>query len=267
MMQEPEKYDILLVDGQTIPLLIEMKLIQEINIDIQKQNKYLPNLLHIKRYDFENKYSIPYLWGATTIAYNIEKVNDKEIDWKLFLNPKYKNKIALLDDPREVMTALLKMNNFSLNTTNKSHLNKAEENAYLLKKNKVELNETFTNVQKLINEEKYIVQIYDGDLHYVKPNSNKFKLVYPQTGYNIWITAFTISSSTSNYSLANKLIEFMGNNKNSYKSAVTFNYGSPITNVYNKLMKLKEKSFPDINIINNGEYIRIYNILKTNYEN
>lgn len=63
----------------------------------------------------------PYRWGATVIAYRKDKFKDlgwTPADWADLWRPELKNKISLLDQPREVIGLTLKKLNHSYNTQN-----------------------------------------------------------------------------------------------------------------------------------------------------
>jgi putative spermidine/putrescine transport system substrate-binding protein len=63
----------------------------------------------------------PYRWGATVIAFRKDKFRDlgwTPTDWSDLWRPELKNKISLLDQPREVIGLTLKKLNYSYNTQN-----------------------------------------------------------------------------------------------------------------------------------------------------
>jgi len=123
------KFDVLM--GATIDVLgdlIESKLIQPLN------HSYIPNI-HQAWPDFTNpyydrgwRYTVPYTIYTTGIAWRKDKVDLNPYTmanpWKeMFFQPRYKGKIAILDDYREGISLGLMMNNiYQLNTTSKAHI-------------------------------------------------------------------------------------------------------------------------------------------------
>ena len=71
------------------------------------------------------------MWGSTGIAYNSSAIPECEVTaWKDLWNPKYKGKLLLQDDMREVFHMALKIQGRSSNTTDPKEI----EAAYLLLK-------------------------------------------------------------------------------------------------------------------------------------
>jgi spermidine/putrescine transport system substrate-binding protein len=123
------KFDVLM--GATIDVLgdlIESKLIQPLN------HSYIPNIQQAWP-DFQNpyydrgwQYTVPYTIYTTGIAWRKDLVHENPYAMKnpwreMFFQPKYKGKIAILDDYREGISLGLMMNDiYNLNTTSKSQI-------------------------------------------------------------------------------------------------------------------------------------------------
>ncbi len=116
-------YDLLV--GATVDVLgqlIESKLVQPLN------HSYLPNISQAWP-DFTNpfydqgwQYTVPYTIYTTGIAWRKDLVSENPYalknPWELLWNPKYKGRVAILDDYREgISLGLLKNGLYDLNTT------------------------------------------------------------------------------------------------------------------------------------------------------
>jgi spermidine/putrescine transport system substrate-binding protein len=128
------KFDVLM--GATIDVLgdlIESKLVQPLN------HGYIPNI-HQAWPDFQNpyydrgwRYTVPYTIYTTGIAWRKDKVPENPYTmrnpWReMFFQPKYKGKIAILDDYREGISLGLMMNGiYNLNTTDKDQISLARQ--------------------------------------------------------------------------------------------------------------------------------------------
>ncbi len=124
------KFDVLM--GATIDVLgdlIESKLIQPLN------HSYIPNIVQAwpdfrnPYYDQHWQYTVPYTIYTTGIAWRKDLVHENPYAmrnaWReMFFQPKYKGKIAILDDYREGISLGLMMNDiYNLNTTSKDQIN------------------------------------------------------------------------------------------------------------------------------------------------
>ena len=59
---------------------------------------------------------MPYLWGTTGIGVNTRFVKEEIDSWEALWDPKYRGRIAMLNDPREVFAVALKLLGYSANT-------------------------------------------------------------------------------------------------------------------------------------------------------
>jgi len=123
------KFDVLM--GGTVDVLgdlIEGQLIQPLN------HSYIPNITQAWT-EFQNpfydqgwQYTVPYTIYTTGIAWrkDLVSLNPYELKnpWReMFFQPKYRGKIAILDDYREAISLGLMMNGiYNLNTTSKSQI-------------------------------------------------------------------------------------------------------------------------------------------------
>ena len=96
-------------------------------------HRKLPNLKYIDprflnlSFDPNNRYSVPYFWGTVGIVYNREMLGGKKItSWNDLWDKNLRNQILLVDGAREVMGMALNSLHYSLNDTNKAHLEEAK---------------------------------------------------------------------------------------------------------------------------------------------
>lgn len=103
------KYDVIVPSDYIVQGLVKDKLIQE--IDTANMPNYATLRDEFKDPDFDpgRKYTAPYLWGVTGIAYDSAQVPDGKLDdsWAVFFNPpkELEGKIAALDIATELIVA------------------------------------------------------------------------------------------------------------------------------------------------------------------
>lgn len=121
-------YDIVFPSADFTQILMKQNLLAKINKDNIPNLEYLTPLVKEKAtYDSTFDYSVPYYMGATGIAVNKTKVSNYPHSWSVFSNTKYKNKMCMLDDMREIMGAALTYLGYSVNSTNEDELKQAYE--------------------------------------------------------------------------------------------------------------------------------------------
>ncbi|MGA2740940.1 MAG: spermidine/putrescine ABC transporter substrate-binding protein [Bryobacteraceae bacterium] len=91
----------------------------------------LPNLearFQSPPWDPRLEYCVPYMWGATGIAYN-RSVAPAPSAWGDLWSARFKGRLTMLDDPEEVLGACLLKLRLSYNSTDDASLRRAEREA------------------------------------------------------------------------------------------------------------------------------------------
>jgi spermidine/putrescine transport system substrate-binding protein len=164
------KFDVLM--GATIDVLgdlIESKLIQPLN------HSYVPNIAQAWP-DFRNpyydqgwRYTVPYTIYTTGISWRKDKVDLNPYamrnPWQeMFFQPKYKGKIAILDDYREGISLGLMMNNvYNLNTTSKAQIDASRQNIQRLS-SAVNLQIDNNDYSEIPDAQTWIHHAWSGDI-------------------------------------------------------------------------------------------------------
>lgn len=167
-----------------------------------------PSLLN-KNFDPENQYSLPYVYGLTGIGINSAEVDPKVVtSWADLWNSKYKGKILLTADSREVFHIALLLKGFSPNTTE----NKEIESAYHL------LQKLIPNVQSFnsdspdvpyVQGEVSLGMIWNGSAFRAHKENPDIQFIYPREGVIIWMDNYAIPKNAEHREAAYKFIDFM----------------------------------------------------------
>lgn len=203
-------YDLLCPSDYMIQKLIENDLLQEINFD------NIPNVKNIsqqyfdqsKEFDPENKYSIPYCCGTVGILYNKTMVDEPIDSWSVLWDEKYADNILMQDSVRDAFMVALKLNGYSMNSTNETELQDAKQ----LLINQKPLVQAYVVDQvrdKMIGNEAAIGVIYSGEAIYTQRENEDLEYVIPKEGTNVWIDSWVIPKNAPNKENAEKFIDFM----------------------------------------------------------
>ena len=127
LLGKQPSYDIVFPSTYFIQRMAKNNLLEELDKskvpNIQNINKDVLNL----DFDPKNKFSIPYVMYFTGIMYNSKFVDSEINSWNDLFDTKYKKKVLLLDDVREVFYIALNLLGYDVNTINKSEIQKAYE--------------------------------------------------------------------------------------------------------------------------------------------
>ena len=273
----PEKFDVIVAsDSVSVSILKQCRLLMELDLSKIPNHNFIRERFKNRSYDPENKYSITGVcWGTSGIAINTNFVPADTNSWAVLWNKKYKGKIALMDEYREAMTAVLKYSHFSLNSVDPKEIKIAEENAKLLRDNHVQFGDTFGNLEKVKSGELWIAQTYNGDVIYKAKDRKDIKYILPKEGFDIFADNFVISVDSRNREEAHQLINFLLEPRNAAQYATAFSYATTIDAdaFIDKEVLSNPVIYPPQYLLQKGEifsdlgeaeseYIRIFNLLK-----
>ncbi len=240
-------YDVIIPSDYMIRALVEGGYL--VDLDHSK----LPNLKNIAKefvdtpYDPKNKHTVPYTWGTTGLIYNSKLVKESITSWKQLADPKYKGKVALLDDSREVFGAMLRSAGHSCNSTKTDDLRAAQ--AELIKiKPSVRLFSSDPK-QHVLSGDIWIAQIYSGDAFQINKKKPELRYVVPKEGATVWVDTLAIPKSARNTELAYAFLNYLLDPVIGAKVTEELGYASP-----NKAAekKIKDKTLKAQNIVKLG---------------
>lgn len=218
-------YDLIVPSDYMVRTLIQLNLVQELNKEKIKNLENLAPEFQDNSYDPGAKFSVPYTWGTTGLIYDATKVKTPPESWQDIFKPEYAGRISLLDDVREVMGAMLRLEGHSANTTDQAALKLAQER---LKKLKPSI-KLFSSdpKQHVLNGDIWIAHVYSGDANQLMRENPNLKYVVPNEGGVIWIDNFAIPKSAPNPEMAHAFIDEMLNPETAKAITEELLYASP----------------------------------------
>ncbi|TMV46290.1 spermidine/putrescine ABC transporter substrate-binding protein [Paenibacillus mesophilus] len=220
------KYDVIQPSDYMVATMAKLGLLEELN----KAN--IPNEANIADnfrnpvFDPGNKYSIMYTLGVTGIAYNKKYVKENIQSWSDLWNPKYKGKVVLLDDSREVIGMGLKKLNFSNSSKDEKQLQQAVTELKGLLPSLLAF-DTDNIKQKMIAEEAWIGTVWSGDASIIQAENKDVAFVIPKEGSTIWADNYAIPKGAKHKELAEKFINYMLDPDVSVKNYESIGYSNP----------------------------------------
>jgi spermidine/putrescine transport system substrate-binding protein len=201
-------YDVVVPSDYMVSILIKEGLLAELD------PARVPNLAdvykHLKGlyYDPQNTYSVPYLWGTTGIGYNADLVKPPPESWQALWDPRYKGKISLLNDEREVFGMALRAAGESLNATQPPKLEAAKARLMAQKA----LVKTYTSEnydQLLVSGEVVLAHGWSGTILRATDERPSIKYVIPKEGGTIWQDNLCVLKSSQHKGEAIAFINFL----------------------------------------------------------
>jgi spermidine/putrescine-binding protein len=201
-------YDVVVPSDYMVSIMIKQGLLAELD------HARIPNLAHVFKhlkslyYDPRNTYSVPYLWGTTGIGYNADMVSPPPASWQVLWDERYKGKISLLNDEREVFGMALRAAGESLNTADPVKLNEAKTRLMAQKA----LVKTYTSEnydQLLVSGEIVLAHGWSGTILRAGTERPSIKYVVPKEGGTIWQDNLCVLKTSRHKDEAMSLINFL----------------------------------------------------------
>ncbi len=222
-------YDVVCPSDYMIQKMIENDLLAELNFD------QMPNAVanigtqyyeQSKSFDPENKYSVPYCWGTVGILYNKTMVTTEIDSWADLWDERYADNILMQDSVRDSFMVALKLNGFSMNSTNPEELEIAK-NSLIEQKPLVQAYVIDQVRDKMIGNEAALGVIYSGEAIFTQRENPDLEYVIPKEGTNIWIDSWVIPKEAKNKENAEKFIDFLCREDIALKNFEYITYSTP----------------------------------------
>ncbi len=161
----------------------------------------LKNLAHLDPffldppYDPGLRYSVPYLWGTTGIAYREDRVTGPVDSYAAFFDPaRQVGPFLLLDEMRETIGAALRYLGYSVNTTDPKALEKAKELLLAAKKRSVGFAGGVEALNRILAGDAALSLAYSGDVLQARQEDGRLRYTLAKEGGTLWTDAWWCSS-------------------------------------------------------------------------
>ena len=268
----PKVVDILSMSDYYLSEYIAQKTIQPLDVETisnwQKVPKKFQQLVRRSATGMSDPqglvWAAPYRWGVTAIAYDKEKLKSAGIkapeDWSDLWRDEYRDKLALLDQPREIIGLTLKSLGYSYNTKELDQVKDLKNTLARLQKN-VKFYSSTDYLQSLAFGDCSVAVGWSNELLSLQNSYPKIGIVVPKSGTSLWSDLWVKSSlSHTSNNLINQWIDFCWQSKPANKISL-FTWGSsPMIYSYeqNELAKdVKDNPLININpdIFDKSEFI------------
>lgn len=200
-------YDVVVPSDYMIRILSHQNLLEKLDTNRLPNMKNIAPRFHNPPYDPRNEYSIPFLWGTSGIGYNKTKVKEPVDSWSILWNPKYKDRILMLDDLRECFGVALKWKGHSLNSTNPAELDQAKQ--LLMQQKPLVKTYSSSNFDEiLLSGDVWLAHGWSGQLAKAADQNKDLAYIVPKEGATIWVDNLAIPKGASHLDEAYAFLNF-----------------------------------------------------------
>lgn len=220
------RYDLIQPPDYIAEALIKNKLL--VPLDYKK----LPNFKNIlpeftkMPHDPEQKFTIPYMAGTVGIVVNTEKIKEPVKGYKDLFSGKYKDRIVVLDDGRELVVAALYTLGIGLNDITPANLEKARPILSGWFK-QIKLYDSDSPKTALLNGDVDIGLVWGGEGAILWNENKKFQYLLPAEGAHLFVDILAIPKRAKNVDAAHKFLDYILRPEVSAEISGEFPYTNP----------------------------------------
>ncbi|WP_423822398.1 spermidine/putrescine ABC transporter substrate-binding protein [Salinisphaera sp. SPP-AMP-43] len=211
------QYDVVFPSNYYVPRMIDAGLVQPLD------HVRIPNLDNLKpkfrnpAYDPQDRYSVPYQWGDTGLAYDTRKIKNAPQSWAILFdatrNPN--QPFAMRDDAQMMLGAACAYQGAGYRCTGRKHWTKAAK-LLLATKQRDNFNGFAAGtpvLQQLARGTVAVGVTWNGDFyHYRRKDPKAFehiKFIVPEEGSELWVDTMVIPKQAPHPKLAAQFINFV----------------------------------------------------------
>jgi len=224
-------YDVIVPSDYMVKIMVEQGLLEEVNVaSFPNGSKIEPKFVDVY-WDKGRKFSAPYMYGTTSIAYDKTKVPGGKIDsWTQFFNPdpSLAGKIGTLNDQIEVGHAALFAVGAKPCSEDPADYQKIDD---LLKawKPSVKVINSDNVIERMASGAQSMHMMWNGAFHRAKKTNPNIEFAYPKEGMNLWSDNIAIPKGAPNLENAKIFINWMMDPKNAAGGSNFTGYNNSIS--------------------------------------
>lgn len=226
-------YDVILPSSYYVERMKKQGMLLELDHRKLSHLSNLDPMFRENEYDLNHQYSVPLIWGVTGIFYNKDRVKNPPKTWQALWQARWKKKLLLLDDSREVFSIALMSLGYSPNEHASSRIKRAYEKLLALIPNiKLFASESVQAI--LIDEDAIAGAAWNGDVYKAKLENPQIDFIYPEDGFVIWVDSLAIPANPPHPAEAYSFINYLL--KANIAQTIALSEGHAITNAKGKAL-------------------------------
>jgi spermidine/putrescine transport system substrate-binding protein len=177
------------------------------------RHDWLPNLGNLApqfrapAWDAQLRWSLPYMWSGTGIAYN-RAIQDPPARWADLWDARLSGRLTMLDDPEDLLGACLKKLGLPFSATSEGDLRHAEREAFSQKP----LLRAYLNAEvrdQLVAGDVLAAQLWSTTAQQAIDSSPQLAFVYPAEGFPFYCDCAVILRESHRQRLAHQFLDYL----------------------------------------------------------
>ncbi len=235
----PGKYDLIVPSDYTVELLIKQDQLRPIDLATVPNYNNIGSAFLSPYFDpggatggrrsfatDNQKYSLPYQWGTTGIAYDPSKVNPPITSWSDLWRPELQGHLVVLDDARELVGTALLVLGHDKNSTDPAQIAAACDKLQQLAPGIIAYDSEQPE-KALLTGEAWAGVVFNGNAALATRQNPAITYVFPAEGAGIWFDNLAIPLEAPHADAALAFISFALTAENGAEVTRQFPYSNP----------------------------------------
>jgi spermidine/putrescine transport system substrate-binding protein/spermidine/putrescine transport system permease protein len=218
-------YDVVCPSNYTVQILVAQGLLLPLDWSALPHATNLDPRFLGRAHDPANRYSVPYFWGTTGIAYRRSKTGPVD-SWSALWDPRFRGRILMLDDAREAFGAALKWKGRSLNATDAATLSAAQR-LLVAQRPLVRAYNSSNFEDVLLSGDVWLAQGWNGQFARAMAQDPDIAYVVPREGSALFLDSLVIPRDAPHPDLAHAFLDFVMEADVAAEICRTMQYSSP----------------------------------------
>lgn len=219
-------YDLVLPSSYLFPVLFSADLLAPLRRELLTNWGNVAPMFLDPAWDPGNRHSVPWGWGTTGLAYRRDLVTAPPDSWEVFFDERYRGKMTMLDDLRDVIGSFLKLRGHSLNSVDPAALAEARADAIRAKANLKAYVSAPVKAQ-LVAGDVWIAQLWSGDAMQAMAEQPAIAFAIPKEGSMIFSDALVVPRSAPHPRAAHEFMNYILRPEVGAAIADKTGYGTP----------------------------------------
>ena len=201
-------YDVIVPSDYMVSIMVRRDILARMDRSKLPNFKNLdPRFLGLY-YDPSDGYSVPYAWGVTGIAYDAEAVQPPPQGWGIFWDERYKGRMSLLNDQREVFAMALQHLGYPVSSQDPAQIGRARD-ALKTQKKLVRTYSSESYERYFLTGDVVLAHAWSPDIHQIVKEKPSVRFVIPKEGGIIWTDNLCIPAGSKKQEQAHRLINYL----------------------------------------------------------
>ena len=212
LKSSPGKYDLVISEDGYLSILTGKRLIREMDLTRLTNLKHLDARWLNMAFDEGNRYTVPYTWGTTLLAWRKDMVAQAPKTWNALFDPAVKGKVSLLDERMECYAALLRLGGAQLNEASTAQIVQAADKLdVLVNTQEARFGDDNDMKAHLLEGTSALAMMYSGDAARIAEENPDKQIGYiiPEEGATVWVDCFCVPRDCRRPGNAYRFLDFM----------------------------------------------------------